>query len=196
MHFEHPRLIGGGDLLRVNGGAEQKAPAERPGRPLAVVIPTMPIFGAVLTCALAFKRQHVVLDSNVKIVFLHTGEICHEDEGFLVLQQVHPRRPHGLTDAGRLGAPCEGLKEPIHLVPERLNAFKGAPRLLERPPRHGGIPSRHCHSTSPSSASLLSWGRQRCQCPPHHHTLLRTVMGGHALVVFADTFFRVAYPKI
>src|SRR3989441_7107228 len=195
MHFEHTVLIGGSDLFRIHGSTEQKAPAERPGHPLAVVIPTMPILG-VFKGALAFKRQHIVLDRNVKIVFLHPGEIRHENECFLVLQQVHPRRPRGLTDAGRLCAPCEGLKELVHLVSERLNAFKGAPRLLERPPRQGGIPSRHCHSTSPSSASLLSWGRQRCQCPPHHHVLRRMVMGGHALVVFADTFFRVAYPKI
>src|SRR5262245_52878404 len=155
MHFEHTMLRGSSDLFRLHGSTEQKAPAERPGRPLAVVIPAMPMLG-VRKGALAFKRQHIVLDSNGKIVCLHPGEIRHEHECFLVLQQVHPRRPLGLTDAGRRCAPWEGLKESVHLVSERLNAFKGAPRLLERPPRHGGMPSRHCHSTSPSSASLLS----------------------------------------
>src|SRR5215510_5699465 len=155
MHFEHTVLRGGRDLFRLHGSTEQKAQAERPGRPLAVVIPAMPMLG-VRKGALAFKRQHVVLDSNGKIVFLHTGEIRHENECLCVLQQVHPWYPLGLTDAGRRCAPSEGFEEPVHLVTKRLEAFKGTPRLLEWPPRHGRMPSHHCHCTSPSSASLLS----------------------------------------
>jgi hypothetical protein len=43
MHFEYTSLISGSDLFRIHGSTEQKAPAERPGRPLAVVIPAIPI---------------------------------------------------------------------------------------------------------------------------------------------------------
>src|SRR5262249_33036562 len=43
MHFEHTVLRGGSDLFCLHGSTEQKAPADRPGAPLAVVIPAMPM---------------------------------------------------------------------------------------------------------------------------------------------------------
>src|SRR5262249_25876555 len=88
MHVEHTVLRGGRDLFRLHGSTAQKAPAERPGRPLAVVIPAMPMLG-VRKGALACKRQHVVLDSNGQIVSFHPGEIRHEHACVLVLQQVY-----------------------------------------------------------------------------------------------------------
>src|SRR4030095_16950277 len=120
---------GGRNLCRVDGGAEQKAPAECPCRSLAVLILALPIFD-VLKRAFTLKRQHVVLHRNVEVFLLHAREICHEHEFLLVLQQVHPWYPLGLPDAGRLWAPSEGFKEPVHLISERLGAFKGTPRLL------------------------------------------------------------------
>jgi hypothetical protein len=119
MHFQHAILIGGSDLFRIHGGAEHKMPAKCPRHPLAVIIPALPILG-VRQRALSFKRQDVVLHRNVEIFLRHTGEIRHENEFLLVLQQVHPRRPHGLPDAGGLCASRERVKEPVHFVPKRL----------------------------------------------------------------------------
>src|SRR5215510_16534117 len=110
--------------------------------------------------ALPLQRQHVVLHGHVDIFLFHAREICHENEGVVVLQQVHPWSPLGRTDAGRLRAPREGFEEPVHLVTKRLEAFKGTPRLLEWPPRHGRMPSHHCHCTSPFPHPCCHCGSQ------------------------------------
>ena len=66
MHFEHPRLIGRGDLLCVHSGTQRKAPAKRAERPFAIMHrAVLPVLGTVFDQAFALQRQDVILNANV-----------------------------------------------------------------------------------------------------------------------------------
>jgi hypothetical protein len=142
MHFEHPRLIGRSDLVRVHGGAQREAPAERAIRPFAVMrIAVLPVLAFVLDGPFALQRQDVVLNADVDIILLQAGEIRHQDEFLVVLPQVYPGIPQGLMGARRRHGPRERIEQPFHLTPQRLHPREGAPGVLGRPPRHHGIPT-------------------------------------------------------
>jgi hypothetical protein len=49
----------------------------------------------------------------------------------------------------------------------------------------------HCHSTSPSSASLVVIVPAETPMPPYHQETARTVMGGHA-ILSSPTHFSVS----